>query len=249
MRSVGLRVLAGLFAAAWLAPPGFGLVDLAVTWSPDWPQVLEAGWGLFFTFLVGAPFVLVAIRPPLSTSAVEQLAVATAALAVSAVAAAEMPLLWFVTALVVQTAVVGRLARPARAVAPAAGVSAPLLLLGAAGAVPWLVYALDMWSFNRAERFDADITMGIDHYAVQGALGLALAAMPLLAALRVEARPFVAVCAGVAGAYLGLVSLAWPEAAGGLGRAGSAAALAWGLALVAAAIAGPLAAARVRKSA
>jgi hypothetical protein len=249
VRSVGLRVLAGVFAAGWLVLPGFGLVDLAVTWSPDWPQVLEAGWGVFFTFLVGVPFVLVAIRPRSSAQAVVQLVVAAAALAVSAAAAAEAPLLWLVALLVVQTAVVGWLARREWAVAPGAGVSVPLLLLAAAGALPWLVYALDMWSLNRDDRLDADITMGIDHYAVQGALGLALAVLPLLAALRAELRPSAPACAGVAGAYVGLVSLAWPDAAGGFGRAWSAAALAWGLGVVAVALARPHGAARVRRSA
>ena len=248
MRSVGLRVLAGVLAAGWLVLPGFGLVDLSVTWSQDWPQVLEAGWGVFFTILVGAPFLLLAIRPRSSAPALVQLVVAAAALAVSAVAAAEAPLLWFVGLLVVQIAVVGRLAGRVW-VAPAAGLSVPLLLLAAPAVVPWLAYALDMWSRNREGRPDADITMGIDHYAVQGALGLALAVLPLLAALRASLRPFAAVCAGVAGSYVGLVSLAWPDAAGGFGRAWSGAALAWGLALVAVALVRPLGAARVRRSA
>ncbi|HEU0335908.1 MAG TPA: hypothetical protein VFR43_05095 [Gaiellaceae bacterium] len=251
MRSVGLRVLAGVFAASWLVLPGFGLVDLAVTWSPDWPQVLEAGWGVFFTFLVGSPFVLVAIRPRSSAPAAVQLVVAATALAVSAPAASEWPLLWLVALLAVQIALVGALAPPAWVVLPAAGVSAPLLALAAAGAAPWLVYALDMWSLSREGRPDADITMGIDHYAVQGALGLALVALPLLAGVRAGLRPFVPACAGIAGAYLGLVSLAWPGAAGGFGRAWSGAALAWGLALVAVALARPLGAvgARARRSA
>jgi hypothetical protein len=39
-----LRATAGLFAVSWVVLPGFGAIDLAVTWSADWPQVLEAGW-------------------------------------------------------------------------------------------------------------------------------------------------------------------------------------------------------------
>jgi hypothetical protein len=42
------------------------------------------------------------------------------------------------------------------------------------------------------------------------------------------------VCTSVAASYLGLVSLAWPDAAGGLGRTWSIAAIAWGVALLAA---------------
>ena len=63
MRRVAVRLLAGLFAVGWLVFPGFGAIDLSVTWDADWPQVLEAGWGLFFTVIVGAAFALVALRP------------------------------------------------------------------------------------------------------------------------------------------------------------------------------------------
>ena len=114
--------------------------------------------------------------------------------------------------------------------------SAPTLALAGLGVVPWLAYAIDMWAANREARPDTDITNGIDHYAVQGALGLALAVLPALAALRPALTPFVPVCAGIAAAYLGLVSVAWQDAAGGFGRAWSAAAVAWGLALIASAL-------------
>ena len=115
----------------------------------------------------------------------------------------------------------------------AQGVSAPMLALAAVGLVPWIAYALDMWEANREERPDTDITNSIDHYAVQGALALALAALPLLAALRPALTPLLPICAGIAAAYLGLVSFAWQDAAGGFGRAWSVAAMAWGLGLVA----------------
>ena len=91
-----------------------------------------------------------------------------------------------------------------------------------------------MWSLNREGRADGDITMGIDHYSMQGALALVLVVLPLLAALRADLHPLVPVCTAAAASYLGLVSLAWPDAAGGLGRAWSIAAMAWGLALIAA---------------
>ena len=53
-------MLCGVLDFCWIVLPGFGAIDLSVTWSPDWPQVLEAGWGLQFTVLVGAPFVVAA---------------------------------------------------------------------------------------------------------------------------------------------------------------------------------------------
>jgi hypothetical protein len=228
-----------VFAISWLVLPGFGLIDLSVTWDADWPQVLEAGWGLFATAIVGAAFLMLAVRPRVSMPAVAQLAVATGSLAVSAVVARETGLLVLAALLGLETAIVGGLLRGAwrdgmELWRPFSRISRLLLLLAAVGAVPWLAYALHMWSLNREERSDSDITMGIDHYAMQGALALALVVLPLLAALRADLHPFVPVCAGAAACYLGLVSLAWPDAAGGLGRAWSIAAMAWGLALVAA---------------
>ena len=233
VRILLVRMLAALFAASWVVFPGFGVIDLSVTWSSEWPQVLEAGWGLFFTVLVGAAFVSVAIRPRSAGPPVAQLAVSSLTLAVSVVAGRETPLAWVAVLLALETLVVSWLAGSSWRSWAARVVSAPMLALAAVGLVPWIVYALDMWESNREERQDTDITNSIDHYAVQGALGLALAALPLLAALRPALTPLLGVCTGVAAAYLGLVSFAWQDAAGGFGRAWSGAALAWGLGLVA----------------
>jgi hypothetical protein len=68
---------------------------------------------------------------------------------------------------------------------------------------------------------------------MQGALALALALLPVLAAFRPDVSPFVPACAGIAAAYLGLVSLAWQDSPGAFATAWSAAAIVWGLALVA----------------
>jgi hypothetical protein len=233
VRLVLARVLAVLCAASWIVFPGFGAIDLSVTWDPEWPQVLEAGWGLFFTVLVGAPFVLVAFRPGSAGPPVAQLAVAALALAVSVVAGGETPLALVAVLLGLETLLVAWLSGPAlRSRTASRRTSAPLLVLSAAGVVPWLAYALDMWAANRNGRPDTDITNGIDHYAVQGALGLALAVLPPLAARRAQLVPLVPVCTGIAAAYLGLVSFAWQDAAGGFGRAWSVAAMAWGVGLV-----------------
>jgi hypothetical protein len=231
MHRLGFRLLVAGFALSWLVLPGFGVIDLLVTWSSAWPEVLEAGWGLFFTVLVAVPFVLVAVRPDAARPAITQLAVAVLALAVSAVATREARLGAFVAALAVETVIAGAVVRrPGEG--SWLGLSRPLLVLGGIGAVPWLIYAWQMWGLDREDRFDSDFTVGIDHYSVQGALGLALALLPLLAAVRGDLRPFVPVCAGLAAAYLGLVSVAWSDAAGGLGTVWSGAAIAWGLALL-----------------
>jgi hypothetical protein len=230
-RHIG-RILACVFALVWLVP-GFGAIDLTVTWDPDWPQVLEAGWGVFFTAIVAAPFVVVAVRPGAARPAVVQLAVAAAALAVSAPVASEAGVAALAAVLAVETALVAALLGLGWDLRRARDVSVPLLALGAVGAGPWLAYALDMWEANRENRFDSDVTNGVDHYSVQGALGLALAALPLLAGVRADLRRLVPACCGVAAAYVGLVSYAWPDAAGGFSRAWSVAAMAWGSALIA----------------
>lgn len=237
MRRIALRACAGLFAVSWIVLPGFGAIDLAVTWSADWPQVLEAGWGLFATVIVGAAFLLVAVRPRATPSAVAQLAVAAVALALSAVVAEETRLLWFASALVLQIAIVRLLFRdagPDRSEPRAfrTQMSRALLPLGLLGSVPWLVYASQMWASNREGRADADITIGVDHYSMQGALGFSLALLPLLAAVQPRLRPFATVSAAVAAFYLALVSLAWPDAAGALTETWSLAAAAWALALL-----------------
>jgi hypothetical protein len=235
MRQVGARALAVVFALSWVILPGFGLIDLSVTWSSDWPQVLEAGWGLFFTVLVAAAFMLVAIQPPDSRAGVAQLSAATVCLAVSALASTEWRLFALALPLAVEAAVVGLLVRPAW-LRPRRGRSVPLLVLAAAGIVPWIVYALHMWSLDRQGTAAGDDTVGIDHYSVQGALALGLAVLPAAAGLRRELRPFVTICAGLAAAYLGLVSLCHQGAAGGFARIWSALAIAWGTALVGAAL-------------
>jgi hypothetical protein len=233
--TIALRACAALFAATWLVLPGFGLIDLTVTWDPDWPQALEGGWGLFSTIIVGAAFVLVATRPHATPTAIGQLAVAAVALAVSGLLAEEPGLLAYGAGLAVETGIVvllfrGRLG-PFRA-----RLSLPLLLVGGLGAVPWLVYTSHMWAANRENRPDSDTTVGVDHYSMQGALALSLAVLPLLAAAAPRLRPFSPLCAGVAAFYLAIISLAWPDAAGGLTRAWSLAAAAWALGLVAAAM-------------
>lgn len=152
MPFVAVRVLALLFALSWLIIPGFGLIDLSVTWSPDWPVMLEAGWGLFFSVFVGLAFLVVALFPKRSGgAAVVQLYVATVALTVAAVVSLEWPALVLAAAVAVETAALTR-AREAEALRPL--VTAPsrsLLLLAAAAAPPWFAYGWNMSSLNRQE--------------------------------------------------------------------------------------------------
>jgi hypothetical protein len=242
VRRLAVRITAALFALSWLTFPGFGLPDLAVTWNSAWAVVLEAGWGLFSTLVVAGAFLALAVRPQRPGPVVVQLTVAVVALVVSVAAGGEMPLLPLAGGLALQTAVVVALAAglPGReSLRPAvAAPSLPLLVLALVGLVPWCGYAAAMYSADRADR-PVDISVGIDHFAVQGALALALVALVAVAAVQPRCRRQLGVTAGLAAAYLGLVSLAWPEQTADLGRSWSVLALVWGLAVTGVAAARP----------
>jgi len=234
VRLVVLRAVAVCAAVSWLVFPGFGVADLLVTWNPAWAMLLEAGWGLFSTVLVAAAFVAVAVRPRRCAPAVAQLGVATATLIVAALVAGEPSALLLVAVLAGETAVVTALVltqpgrEPVRQFEVAASV--PLLALALVGAGPWIGYALAQLRTSRTAA-PLDVTVGVDHATVQGALAAALAVLLVLAALWPQGRRQFGVCAGLAGGYLGLVSLAWPGTPAGFGPWWSALALAWGVAV------------------
>jgi hypothetical protein len=224
------RVLAGLFATTWLVLPGFGLIDLTVTWNAEWPQVLEAGWGMYMTALVAVPFVVLAVRSPTHLPAEVQLYVVGGALVVSAVVAAEWWLTVWGAAVVVETAIVAGLPRRHRRPRAFRLRGHPLMLVAAFGVVPWSIYAITMWSLACQQRTDSDVTMGIDHFAVQGAFGLAVLALVAVAACWPVGRRLLGTCAGLSAVYLGIVSLFWHPTPGSLGPIWSALCVLWGLA-------------------
>jgi hypothetical protein len=82
----GLRLLAFPLAIFW-GYLFFGLIDLTVfLQGPEFHDSfhLETGWGLFFTLLVAAPLLAVAIAPVTLPGAVQQVLLAAAALVVGA---------------------------------------------------------------------------------------------------------------------------------------------------------------------
>jgi hypothetical protein len=240
-----VRLLAVFFALTWLVLPGFGLLDLSVTWDPDWPVVLEASWGVFMTVLVGGSFLAVAIRPQSAAPAGVTLLVAEGALLLSAAAGLEWQLLGLAALLAVEGAVLYGLVRrlpdrePIRPVS--VSVSVPLLAVAVLGVVPWSVHAWDMYAANRRSAGETigELTMGIDHYAVQGGLAVALVALSLLAACWPRGRRFLGVAVGLCAGYLGLVSLAFPGTWAGLDTLWSILCMTWGVAVGALAVAAP----------
>ena len=108
-----------------------------------------------------------------------------------------------------------------------------LAALAAVGAVPWLAYAADNFTANREGRPPIEITNDVNHWAIQGALAVALVLFTVLAAMRAALRRFNAVRAGSCAAYLGICSLRFPDVAAALPTLWAVLAVLWGVALVA----------------
>ncbi len=230
MRLQTARALAAFSALTWWLFPGFGVVDLGVTWDPDWPVVLEATWGVFMTVLVGGAFAAVAAAPRRTAPAELTLAVCAACWLLAAAAGLEWQLLGYVVLLAVQAAALAALL-PAREPVRGVGrsVHVPLLCAAAVGVVPWLVHAADVLADNRRGTgvLIGDVTMGVDHYAVQGALALALPVLTVLAALWPRGRRYLGISVGLCAGYVGLVSYAFPGTWAGFAPAWSVLAIAW----------------------
>jgi hypothetical protein len=241
VRLLAVRVLAVLCALTWLVLPGFGLIDLSVSWDADWPVVLEASWGGFMTVLVGGSFLAVAVRPRRSAPAAVVLVVALGALLVSAAAGLEWQLLGYAALLAVELPVL--LLVPDRERVRPAAVSPwlPLLLVAVAGAAPWLVHAARVYRMNRGDAGEAigELTMGVDHHAVQGALAVALVALSVAAAVWPRGRRHLGLVTGACAGYFGLVSFAFPGSWAGLSPTWSVLCMAWGAAVAVLALAAP----------
>jgi hypothetical protein len=234
LRLLTLRVVAVVCALGWLVWPGFGVPDLLVSWSPDWPVALEAGWGLFSAVVLAVAFLAIAVRPRRAAPALVQVWTAAAALAVAVPAGGELPAVPLAGLLLAEAAVVTALVQllPGRErVRPLAPVPwVPLLAVALCGAVGWVAYAVAECAAARGGA-RVDVTVGVDHSVVQGALALTLAALAVVAAVWPRGRRFLGLVAGLAGGYLGLVSLASPGTPAGAGPVWSVLAAAWGVAV------------------
>lgn len=233
-----LRVLMVLFAISWWVLPAMGVIDLTVTWDEDWPVVLEAGWGVLFTVGTGAALFGVALRPRLARAAMVQMSMITAALAIGAIVGHEPQMWWIFSMFAIQLPLLWLLVGPPDP-DPGPAVSEQrsqaLLVLAVVGAGPGLGYAWWCLGQNRLSLPHGDITNGVDHFAAQGALALALVALPLIAALWAEGRRLLGTSTALMAGYLGLVSFAWPGAIGGFDQLWSAATMAWAAGILVAA--------------
>jgi hypothetical protein len=213
----------------------FGLIDLATIVAPGefLPTVpLEASWGAFFTVMVAGAFVRVAWRPLDRFAPAVQLLLAAAALAAGAALGAKPPP-------VVVAAVLAALAalllvvppRPARTdLRPRPAV--PLLVVAIAAAPFWAGYAWHAAVASRAGLND-DISVGVPHWAVQTAVGLAIAACALVAGASPHGRQLLATSAALAAMLVGVATVVYPDAIGAMRSPGFGfAAMTWGLVVV-----------------
>jgi hypothetical protein len=240
-----------LLVAFWSAVMFYGAVDLAVVPTQDDrfydSYLLEAGWGVLFTFLVPLPLVLFAARPGHLVHVHQLLAVAAAVVLAALVAptAGQLVLGLFLAGVgaLLLLAAAGRPHLPRR---PAGGSGRALRLhpvltvLAALALLAGAAYAVDMTQAHRDGVTD-DTTWNLRHLPMQAALGLALAGTALVTAvgagLRAAGWRASAVAPAVSAAWVGAVSVAYPDHTGSLGTAGGAAAVAWGVLFLGTAVA------------
>lgn len=219
-------IMAGFAAVVY-----YGLVDLGTVFGLSdpayvWAVPLEASWGALFTFVIAGSYVWIALMPARAWPAVVQLGVAGAALAVGSVAGLDG------RPLSVAVPVVGSAVLFAWLTGEVAGrfprtwsVNLPYLLLAVVGALIWLPYALNAFGKSRAGA-EGDITWGIEHWPVQGATGVALAAAAAAMAFWAPGRPLLRLTVSLSATLIGAADLAYPDRAGAMDNPG------WGIAMV-----------------
>lgn len=231
MKGMGILLggMAVALALAWLIFPGFGLIDLSVSWSADWPVMLEAGWGLFTSVGLGLPLLVAAARPRTAPACLMQLGTLTGCLVVASVAGAEPTTWWMLIMAALSLAALEGVRRRHRLALGAVGPwQRPMLILALVAAPAALPYAWHMAAATRLDR-PLDVTNDVDHFAVQAALALAVLALPVVAARWPATRRLLGTSAALMAGWCGLVSLGWPGAVGGWSPTLSVAIIAWSL--------------------
>ena len=216
----------------------YGILDLAFGVEPGdefyESHLLETGWGLTFTFLVAAPFFALAARPGRFAPVVmQQVAVTAVAIATAAVLSASLRHLLVALSLggcvAVIAALTGELDTLLRWPGGWSWLPGGLAL---AAAPLWLLYAGTSAAGHREGRRPIDVTWALDHWPIQAALALAIVMVSVLAAGYPDGWRLPAWCVCVVAVWIGADSWAYPDLAASLGRAGGAAAAAWGAAFL-----------------
>jgi hypothetical protein len=226
-----VRVVAWLMVAV-SAVGLFGIVDLMTLpgWVDQryvWAVSLEASWGSLMTFVVAASYASIALNPRSPWAGTVLLAVAGMALVLSAIFGTDtrpLPL-----ALIVAVPAVGLLYSSRQEIAPPSRSLRPAwlhLLMGAAGVPLWLPYSIHALQMSRLEPNAGHDTWGIEHWPVQGAVGITVLVAALLMGWWSQGRPLLRVSISLSAVYIGVAMLAYPD------RAGAMESPMWGVAMV-----------------
>ena len=205
-----------------------GLIDLFtlpgwVNQEYEWEVPLEASWGALFTFFLAGAYLWVALFPRAPWPAFLQLAICTSALLVSAGAGTD----WRPVAVALGVAASGLvlwllLGAPVLPRANGPAVRRAPLTVAMLGLPLWLPYAQEAFVRSRAGVLGS-ITQGIEHWPVQGAVGVAMVLGSLAMALWDDGRSLLRVSISVSAVYIGMAELAYPDRAGAMGS------LLWGI--------------------
>lgn len=224
-------IMAGLTAGFF-----YGIIDLTTLpgWANpayEWKVPLEVSGGSLFTFVLAGSYVWIALRPHRSWPAVVQLAVAGAALIISSAMGLDAGPLMLGVPVAGSAVLFAWLSRDVAGPLPRVfSVDWPLLLLAVAGAPMWFSYALQALEESRAKPDVLtdwmDLTMGISHWPVQGAVGLALGACAVVMAFWPPGRPLMRFSVSVSATFIGAAMLAYPD------RDGAMPSPMWGVAMV-----------------
>ncbi|WNB86476.1 hypothetical protein [Cellulomonas sp. ATA003] len=212
-----VAVVLALFSAVIL----MGLIDLFtlpgwVDQSFVWEVPLEASWGSLFTFFLAGGYAWVAINPRAPWPALVQLAISGLALLVGATAGADWRPLALAVGVGVSALVLWRLVgRPAPEFGGRPSVHWAVLAVAALGVPLWWPYALTAFAQSRAGVLGS-ITQGIEHWPVQGAVGVAVVLGSLVLAIWDDGRPLLRVAVSLTAVYIGMAELAYPDRAGAM---------------------------------
>lgn len=209
----------------------FGIIDLSTLpgWANpayQWPVPLEVSWGSFFTFVLAGSYVWIALSPRDPWPATVQLGVAAAALFLSTIVgldARPLPIAALVAGSATLFALLTR--KVSDALPRLWSLSWPYLFLAVAGAPMWLIYALRALDMSRQGK-QGDDTWGIEHWPVQGALGLTLGLCAVIMAFWTPGRALLRLSTSVSATFIGAAMLAYPH------REGAMEGPMWGVAMV-----------------
>lgn len=197
-----------------------------------WEVPLEASWGCLFTFFLAAGYAWVALFPLAPWPALVQLAMSGLALLVSAAVGTDLRPLAVASGVAVSGLILWLLlGRPSFGVIGGLSVRWGMLAVAVLGLALWLPYASAAFSESRAGSLGS-ITQGVEHWPVQGAVGVALVLGSLMLALWDPGRPLLRVSVSLSAVYIGMAELAYPDRLGAMGslRWGVGVTL-WGLAV------------------